>query len=148
MHQLLIELFNYNHHSNQKLCKAFVENQNKVSEKAIKIFNHLLNAHQIWNSRILQKDISTAVWEIHPLNELGKIDITNYNQSLEIIEKMNIDEVIYYTNTKGQKFSNSVRDILFHVINHSTYHRGQIASDFRQNGLEPIVTDFIVYKRQ
>lgn len=148
MYQLLKELFNYNHHCNQKLCKAFVENQDKVSEKAIKLFNHLLNAHQIWNSRILQKEILTAVWEIHPLNELEKIDITNYNQSLEIIKKMNTDEVIYYTNTKGQKFSNNILDILFHIINHSTYHRGQIASDFRQNGLEPIVTDFIVYKRQ
>lgn len=148
MKQFFIELFDYNHQCNLKLWKAFVENQDKVSEKAIKLFNHLLNAHQIWNSRILQKEILTAVWEIHPLNELEKIDITNYNQSLEIIKKMNTDEVIYYTNTKGQKFSNNIRDILFHIINHSTYHRGQIASDFRQSGLEPIVTDFIVYKRQ
>lgn len=148
MKQFFIELFCYNHQCNLKLCKAFVENQDKVSEKAIKTFNHLLNAHQIWNSRILQKEISTSVWEIHSINELEKINLTNYNQSLEILNTKTLDDKIHYSNTKGQKFSNNIRDILFHIINHSNYHRGQIASDFRQNGLEPIVTDFIIYKRQ
>ncbi|BDQ03602.1 DinB family protein [Ignavibacterium sp.] len=148
MKQFFIELFDYNHQCNLKLCEAFVENQDKVSEKAIKIFNHLLNAHQIWNSRILQKEISTSVWEIRPLYDLEEIEINNHNQSLEILNSKTLDEKIHYSNTKGQKFSNNILDILFHIINHSTYHRGQIASDFRQNGLEPIVTDFIVYKRQ
>lgn len=148
MKQFFIELFDYNHQCNLKLCKAFVENQDKVSEKAIKIFNHLLNAHQIWNSRILQKETSTSVWEIRPLYDLEEIEINNHNQSLEILNSKTLDEIIHYSNTKGQKFSNNILDILFHIINHSTYHRGQIASDFRQNGLEPIVTDFIVYKRQ
>jgi uncharacterized damage-inducible protein DinB len=44
-------------------------------------------------------------------------------------------------------FSNDIKSIIFHVINHSTYHRGQIASEFKQNGLDPMVTDYILYKR-
>ena len=55
--------------------------------------------------------------------------------------------MVHYTNTNGQAFDNSVRDILFNVINHSTYHRGQIAREFREYGPEPLVTDYIFYKR-
>jgi uncharacterized damage-inducible protein DinB len=31
------------------------------------------------------------------------------------------------------------------VVNHSTYHRGQITTLLRQLGAEPAVTDFLVY---
>ena len=35
-----------------------------------------------------------------------------------------------------------------HVVNHATYHRGQIATFFRQLGLKPIGTDFITFARE
>lgn len=35
-----------------------------------------------------------------------------------------------------------------HVVNHATYHRGQIAAFFRQLGLKPIGTDFITFARE
>ena len=71
----------------------------------------------------------------------------NYEHSLHILDKFDLTATMSYTNSKGQTFSNSIRDILFHVINHSTYHRAQIATEFKQNGLEPLVTDYIFYKR-
>jgi len=33
-------------------------------------------------------------------------------------------------------------------VNHATYHRGQIATFFRQLGLKPIGTDFITCARE
>jgi uncharacterized damage-inducible protein DinB len=44
-------------------------------------------------------------------------------------------------------FSNTIKDILFHMINHSTHHRAQIAMDMRNNKLEPLPLDYIFYKR-
>ncbi len=35
-----------------------------------------------------------------------------------------------------------------HVVNHATYHRGQVATMFRQLGLKPIGTDFIAWARE
>lgn len=32
-----------------------------------------------------------------------------------------------YSNIKGEKFTSTLDDILIHVFNHSTYHRGQVA---------------------
>lgn len=34
---------------------------------------------------------------------------------------------------------------MYHLVNHSTYHRGQVAAMLRQLGLRPIATDFLVF---
>ena len=147
MKQFFKELFEYNHHFNQKLWDLFNDHPGKTSEKAVKFYNHILNAHQLWNNRIEPKQTPFGVWEIHLFQDLKTIDKTNYEQTLLILEKFNLEDSISYTNTQGQKFSNTIRDILFHTVNHSTYHRAQIATECKQNGLEPLVTDFILYKR-
>lgn len=113
----------------------------------MKLFNHILNAHRVLNNRIRPGQAPFGVWDLHPAQDLKNIDQINYEQSLLILDNFELNEMITYTTSKGQRFTNSIRDILFHVINHSTYHRGQIAADFRQNGLEPLVTDYAFYKR-
>ena len=147
MNEFFKELFEYSHHFNQKLWGVFNDNPDKTSEKAVKLYNHILNAHQIWNNSIEPKQATFGVWEFHLVQDLKGIDKANFEQTLFILDKFDLNDKISYTNTKGQTFNNSIRDILFHAINHSTYHRGQIATEFRQNGLEPLVTDYIFYKR-
>ena len=147
MEKYFKELFEYSHHFNQKLGDSFIDNFDITSEKAIKLFNHIINSQQIWNNRIEPKQTKFGVWEIHSIQDCKSIDKSNFEHSLFILDNIDLNETISYSNTKGQTFSNSIRDILFHIINHSTYHRAQIATEFRQSGLEPLVTDFIVYKR-
>ncbi len=141
------ELFAYGHHFNQKLGDTFITKPNQTSEKSVKLYNHILNAHQIWNCRIKTGQSSSEVWEIHPIHNCKDIDEKNYVTTLLILDEFDINNTINYTNTKGQAFSNSIRDIFFHIVNHSTYHRGQIATEFKQNGIDPLVTDYIFYKR-
>ncbi len=56
------ELFEYSHHYNQQLARVFTEQSTLTSEKAIKLFSHVLNAHHIWNSRITQEQNRFGVW--------------------------------------------------------------------------------------
>lgn len=141
------ELFEYNHHMNQKVIQSFIQHSDKASEKSVKLINHLLNAHQIWNNRIDPKEDVSSVWQIHSLGKLKEMDTYNFERSLEILEKTDLSAELDYTNTRGLVYKNQVKDVLFHVINHSTYHRAQIASDFKESGITPEVTDYIVYKR-
>lgn len=147
MNTFFTELFAYSNHFNQQLAAIFQAEQEKCSEKSISLFNHILNAHHIWNSRITEKQTSFVVWGKHPVAELKRIDQENYQTTLEILERYDLNDAMNYANSNGQKFSNSIHDILFHIINHSTYHRAQIASEFKQSGLQPLVTDYIFYKR-
>ena len=141
------DLFKYNHHFNQKLTFIFSESADKGPEKSIKWFSHILNAHHVWNNRILRIQEKFGIWQMHDRNKLAEIDRNNYIDTIKILENERLETEIKYLTSKGDPFTNSIRDILFHVINHSTYHRGQIAADFREHGLDPIVSDYIFYKR-
>ena len=58
------------------------------------------------------------------------------------------DEVIVstlkYTNSKGQKFNKNMGDLLLHVFNHQTHHRGQVSTLLYQAGIDIGVTDMVV----
>jgi len=146
MKEKLIDLFEYTFHFNKEIIKVIAENLGKVDEKTISLINHTLNAQQIWNSRILGEQ-TFEVWQINPFETLEEINQRNFEKSIEIINNFDPDQKINYQNSRGADFENTVFEMLFQVINHSTYHRGQINSLLKQNGIDPILTDYIFYKR-
>jgi len=146
MKEKLIDLFEYTFHFNSETIRVIGENIEKVDEKTISLINHILNAQQIWNSRILGEK-TFEVWQINPFEMLEEINQYNFEKSIEIINNFNLDQKINYQNSKGTNFENTVFEMLFQAINHSTYHRGQINSLLKQNGIDPILTDYIFYKR-
>lgn len=147
MKGFLHQLFDYNFYCNKKLIEQ-CGTLKKVPEKSITLFSHILNAHHVWNHRILEKPAEFTVWQEHKLEAWGDIHYENQRTSFEIIT--NTDDFgkrIDYENSKGRMYANELKDILFHIINHSTHHRGQILADFRKNGIEPETLDYIFYKR-
>jgi len=140
------DLLEYNLHFNQLLIQNFLENKLVWSEKSKNLLNHILNAHQIWNARILNEE-TFEVWQINTDESLLKINSDNFNNTLEIFNQKDLTEIVSYKNSKGKEFNNTIQEVIFHFLNHSTYHRGQIAMLMKQAGLEPINTDYIFYKR-
>lgn len=54
-----------------------------------------------------------------------------------------------YKNIRGEHFVQPVSDIVMHLSNHGTYHRGQVVTLLRQLGVEKIPqTDYILFRRQ
>ncbi len=120
----------------------------KVPEKSQELFSHILNAHHIWNARILGRPSDFGIWDKHAIKDWADIHYENQRSSFDITTNAdNFEKRIDYENTEGRLFTNTLQDILFHIINHSTNHRGQIATDFRNNNIEPIVLDYVYYKR-
>ncbi|SRR5690554_1095421 len=141
------DLLDYNYEMNRRLIQLFIENKTTTDARTTSLLSHILNAQQVWNSRILG-ETPFGVWQLNPSDQLEKINQSVYEKSLKIIEKLPLDKLILYQNTQGKRFSNSVCDILLHIVNHATYHRGQIASAFRAQGIEPLVSDYIFYRRE
>ena len=54
-----------------------------------------------------------------------------------------LGQQIRYTNSKGEDWSNAVADVLTHVVLHSSYHRGQIASLLGRAGEAAAYSDYI-----
>jgi len=139
--------FEYNHSCNQRLVEVLNCNAFLYKEKIKILASHTLNAHHIWNHRIMGVSPTLSVWEELEIDKINDIDLENFEQSIQIINLEQWDENMFYTNSSGQAFTNTVADILFHIVNHSTYHRGQLVTLLKNEGILPLVTDYIFYKR-
>jgi uncharacterized damage-inducible protein DinB len=56
-----------------------------------------------------------------------------------------LDESITYENVKSERWTYTLGHMMQHVVNHSTYHRGQIVTLLRQLGHVPRKTDFLEF---
>jgi uncharacterized damage-inducible protein DinB len=56
--------------------------------------------------------------------------------------------VVEYRNIAGEAHAEPLAGLVRHVVNHSTYHRGQVATQLRQLGVTPPGTDLVVFLRQ
>lgn len=139
-------MFDYHHYFNQKFIDEFEKHMDKLPERTYPLFCHVINAHQVWNARITGTH-PVGVHDVHTLEKCREMDTENYRQTVSILTGGHLAQKIAYKNSKREEFGNSIREILFHVVNHSTHHKGQIVSDFRQQGIPPLVTDYIFYKR-
>ncbi|RYZ63435.1 MAG: damage-inducible protein DinB [Proteobacteria bacterium] len=141
------ELFDYTHHCNEQSNTFLIELGDRLPAKCAQLQSHIFNAHQIWNSRIRPGKKPFGVWDSHPVDQWEAINTENYQKTLDILARVNLEEVIVYRNSRGDEFSKVVKDMLFHVVNHSTYHRGQVALLLRQHEIDPVASDYIFYKR-
>ncbi len=57
-------------------------------------------------------------------------------------------EQLPYYNTKGDAFRHSREEMLFTLINHGSYHRGQLTSFLRQFGHSGIAIDYIYFPQE
>ncbi len=140
------DVFEYNHHFNKTFIEVMISTGFQNND-AKRLMNHIHQAHSIWNARLMQVKKDIDVWADHNLKDLLSTNEQNYTDSLEIILMSDFSAQLKYVNTKGTAFNNTVRDILFHIINHSTHHRAQIARVLRQEGIAPPPSDYIFYKR-
>jgi uncharacterized damage-inducible protein DinB len=68
---------------------------------------------------------------------------------LESVGAAGADRVYQYKNLAGQEFKSVFWHMLQHVVNHATYHRGQVTTLMRQLGADPgKAQDLIAFYRE
>ena len=144
------QLFDYNFLCNKKLIEQ-IEKLDTPPDEAVRLFSHILNAHHIWNHRLLGQSKQYEVWQIHGVDAWHDIHYENQRATFEVIRNKEDSEDYFqrvdYETTEGRVFANDIGDILFHIINQSTHHRGQVVANLRSYGIAPEQLDFILYKR-
>ena len=141
-------LYEYNLWANNLFSEVLLANKLENS-KALDLFSHIGNAQIIWFHRVTKLEGKTPkVFDTFELNEA--IDLVRISGQLwldMIMNKSNFEEEIEYQNSKGDSFKSSLSDIIIHVANHGTHHRGQIATLLRQENIAPPASDFIFFSR-
>ena len=144
-----IHLFKYNDWATMQTAESII-NLKKKNRKSEELLSHIISAQKIWLNRILGKDIVTDPWQKLTQEEWTSQSTPQTAEWINFLEGLHEDDFekrIEYTNTKGELFTNTIKDVIVHVINHSTYHRAQIAQLVKQSGGEPAKTDYIFYQR-
>jgi uncharacterized damage-inducible protein DinB len=70
------------------------------------------------------------------------------NRYVGALSAADIARVIEFRNTKGISFHHPIWETMQHMVNHSTYHRGQVTTLLRQLGAAPLYTDMIYFFRE
>jgi uncharacterized damage-inducible protein DinB len=58
-----------------------------------------------------------------------------------------VNRIIPHKNFSGQEFRMPLWQLMQHLLNHGTYHRGQITTLVRQVGGQPLATDLVGFYR-
>lgn len=139
--------FEYNYKCNDRIVELANANLEVFDGRVSELISHTLNAQHFWNLRILGKRPDISVWDEHKIEDLKSFNNSLHAQTMNIIDVFDLDSIIKYETTTGESHSGIIEDVLFHVVNHGTYHRGQLISDLKSKGVSPITTDFIFFKR-
>lgn len=150
MKKHFLELFEYNDWANQRMLIALEEAESDDYQLLL-LFSHLLSAQIVWFNRL--KDLPTSpfpLWQKYKLRELRSMTEESTSNWLNYIRLSNdsFEEMIFYKDTKDQKQESTLRQILTHVINHSTYHRAQMVDIMKKQSIQPPPTDYILWCRQ
>jgi uncharacterized damage-inducible protein DinB len=162
MKDLLSQLAAYNIWANQKLLEIILalpeEKQKQEIPSSFKslyttIF-HMWDAESIWwqrmklheriirpsdNSNSTMKDVANGLLQ---QNQQWQEWVSTATEPI-------LDHVFQYYNQKKESFKQPIFQMMLHVFNHGTYHRGQLVNMLRQLGIEKIPqTDFIVWSRK
>lgn len=149
MQNYFLNLFKYNEWANDRMLTSLMASED--NERAMKLFSHILNAQRMWLDRILNRPMDYKVWSVYDFDTLITLSKENsfaWIKFVELLKEGDLKKPVDYINTKGVAYQNLIEDILIQVINHSTYHRAQIAATLRESSIEPPLTDYIEYKRE
>jgi len=148
MKEYFLKLYRYNAWSNKRVMDTLIR-QDVRDEKILSIMGHIVAAQYLWLHRI--KGLPPAnvkLWGEYTLEQLVQMADEVGRLWLDYVETTdNFNRELTYRNYTNDPYTNNVENIMIHLVNHSSYHRAQVALLLRQKGFEPINTDFITYDR-
>lgn len=151
-------LYEYNRWANDRILDAaseltadqFVKNLPNSHLSVRDTLAHILSAEWIWLMRWQDTSPKTMLnpADFPTVHSLRAKWAEVEREQMDFISKVTdefLGRVIAYTNTKGEERKYLLQHMMQHVVNHSSYHRGQVVTMLRQLGVEAVDTDFIIF---
>ena len=162
MKELLQQLAAYNIWANQRILEIILalpeeKQKQEVTSSFSSLYKtvlHMWSAESVWWQRmkLLERLYIPAESFSGDMKELSNQLISQNRQWNEWITNANehqLQHVFQYYNFKKEQFKQPIYQMLLHVFNHGTYHRGQLVNMLRQLGVEKVpATDYIVWSRR
>lgn len=140
-------LFRYDRWANAQALGSAGED----SSRPQRLMAHIAAAEWLWLARLRTQRPPVPVWPEwngpECERQLAALEPA-WDSYLAGLTGAGLGETVDYVNSKGERWSSTVEDVLLHVVLHGAYHRGQVAASVREAGAEPAYTDYIHAVRQ
>ncbi len=114
---------------------------------------HIVGVEWVWLER-LQGRAPEAIpaakeyGDAHALRARWAEVENSFREYMEELTKAELDEVVEYKTLSFGPARNARWQMIQHVVNHGTYHRGQVVTMLRQLGAKGVGTDLITFYRE
>ena len=109
---------------------------------------HVLQADYRWLHRFKGKPIVEIPngWNDANTRTMITTLLGIHQEMIQQVKSMtDINQLIRFTTAKGTTHEMPFDVLLTHVVNHGTYHRGQLVNMIRMAGAEAVGTDYFLY---
>lgn len=161
MKTLLLKYAAYNMWANKRILETIGQlSETQLQQEIISSFPgiiktllHMWDAESIWWQRLklaeqIERPGQLFSGNFEALQKKLLFQSGQWEQWVASASENQLQHVFAYQNSKREQFKQPVSEVLLHLFNHGTYHRGQLVTMLRQLGIEKIpATDFIVWSR-
>jgi len=114
---------------------------------------HIYGAEWIWLERFQGRSPSALpdVTQFSDVATLREPWLEHEERLLIFVRALtqsDLDRVMEYKTLRFGVYQNPLWQSMQHVVNHGTYHRGQVTTMLRQLGAQPILTDLMHFYRE
>jgi uncharacterized damage-inducible protein DinB len=115
-----------------------------------KTLAHMYGADWVWLERWHGRSPRALpepqdAWTLEDFREKWKPVEKGHGDVVAAVTPERLIEPMSYVNFAGESCTYPLGEALLHLVNHGTYHRGQIATMLRQLGHAPVSTDYLRY---
>ena len=111
--------------------------------------NHILVGDRLWLGRLTGRDAGIKSLDQMLYADLAGLRVARQAEDARLIayvDRLSETDLLgsaSYRNTEGKPFTVPLAQVLGHIFNHQTHHRGQVTALLAQAGIDPGVTDLI-----
>ena len=142
----LQRMFPYEAWANAQVIETLMNDD----QSSLDLMMHIQAAKHLWLCQItgVKRELAVFPKGNHELiKEYNERNILEFSDWLSKQTEKSLDETVSYVNAKRERFTTKISDIMLQLMNHSTYHRAQIAKNISNLGRKPNPSDYIVYNR-
>jgi uncharacterized damage-inducible protein DinB len=114
---------------------------------------HIMSAEWVWLERFKGVSPTRGLDEgefqnVLQLRERWKAIETHRDAWFDSLRERDLVEILRYHSLDGKAYGAPLWQLVQHVVNHGSYHRGAVAHMLRQCGGKPPSTDLLFYDRE
>ncbi len=156
------QMYNYNAWANQTILNRIKELPSSVLSQEVNssfptiahALSHIYAVDKMWYLVLTGTSMPEALQACMPLNGKIQSSIDEYMQMFADLSaqysewlqgQTNLEQTVLLDNPFAGVRETSLSEMVFHLVNHGTYHRGNVSTMLRQLGHASVMNDYSLF---